>query len=976
MAEALVSTILKQLALLTTQELKLLCCVDKEVEKLISIFQAIQAMIEDAENRQVKELAGQDWLDKLKEVSYDIDDVLDKWITTRRKFQTKKVENASKLWKKVCSCILFDCFCCKKISLRHDIAFSIKNLNETLGVIAKEKDRFSFSLTISSTSQLEHQITNFLIDLSEVFGRNNSKNDLMKLLLTESSEAPILSVVSIVGMGGIGKTTLARIVFNDDKVNTYFDKKIWVCVSVPFDESKIAKAILESLIGVAPNLSELETMLQKIRESLREKKFLLVLDNVWTETPNSWEQLKDSLKYGSHGSRIIVTTRKKSTVEIMGTTNMIQLGELVDDESWLLFTRIAFFGKAKEECENFIDIGRKIVAKCKGMPLALKTLGSLLRLKTHVEQWQRVLDSNLWEKEVIEAKLSPPILLSYYDLPSKLKKCISYCALFPKDYVIEKGALIKLWMAQGYLGNEKMELDGENYFNTLVMRSFFQDFQKSEYDDNIIQCKMHDIVYDCIQSIAKNKCSYIEFESPTMPQFEMSMRSIRHATIKLPSIPPYILNLKLRSLVVETEFDDFTLNTSLSKKLTCLRTLALNLGCRKANLEGIKNLIHLRYFELHSFDTIILSEALCDLYNLQTLDLTDCLNLKKLPQGIGKLVNLRHLLIVGTLDLEYIPKGVERLSCLRTLNKFIIGGDGYNNKACTSLDSLKNLKLNQRSLQLVLRYVRDINAIKLANLGSMKNLLDLVLRFDMLGDKRTSELILGVLKLPSNLLKLQILGYGGRSMPFDWKVSLSKLRELQLCVFSACEYLPPLGKLPSLESLTIYSMHEVVRVGNEFLGIENGVTSIIAFPKLKFLRFLELAKWKEWHFETSEYTDEDSTIFETSEYTVEDITIMPCLRFLSMMFCPELKAIPDQILRTPTLQHLEISYCNILRESYETEDGRSKISHIPKTTFRNIFPGYYKRKLQERRWKEQNLSHRKDNNLLKALKLKRLKNIL
>ncbi|XP_044486342.1 putative disease resistance protein RGA3 [Mangifera indica] len=838
MAEPVVSTILTQLALLTSQELKLLWGVDKEVEKLISNFQAIQAVIEDAEYRQVKELAVRHWLDKLKEVSYDIDDVLDKWITTSKKFQMKKVENASKLWKKVS--ISFDCFFCKKVSLRHEIAFSIRDLKETLDTIAMEKNSFNFSPTVSTSTQLEHKITTSFIDLLEVQGRDDYKNTLINLLLIESSQAPIIHIISIVGMGGIGKTTLARIAFNDDKVNTHFDKKIWVCVSVPFVETNIAKAILESLTDVAPNVSELETMLRKIRQSLEGKKFLLVLDDVWTETPDDWKQLKNSLKCASKGSKIIMTTRKESTAKIMGATNMIPLGKLSDNESWLLFTQIAFFGKTKEKCEKFIDIGRKIVDKCKGLPLALKTLGSLLSLKSEVEEWQRALDSNLWGIDKIEAELFPTLLLSYYDLSSILKKCLSYCALFPKDYVIEKDALIKLWMAQGYLGNEEMELVGEKYFNTLVMRSFFQDFEKSEYDNNIIRCKMHDIVHDCIQSIAKNECSYIEFESPTMPQFEISTKSIRHVLIKLSSIPPYILNLKLRSLVVETERNDFTLNTSLSKKLTCLRTLALNLGWGKANLEGIKNLIHLRHFELHSITTVILSEALCDLYNLRTLDLTGCWNLRKLAQGIGKLVNLRHLLILRTFSLEYIPKGVERLSCLRTLNKFIIAGDGYNKKACTSLDCLKNLKLNQRSLELELGNVRDINALKLAYLESMKNLLDLVLR---------------------------------------------KWRHIN-----------------------------------------------IAFPKLKVLRFGYLTEWKEWHFETSEYTDEDSTIFETSECIDEDITIMPYLHFLSMIDCPELKAIPDQILRTPTLQHLEISDCDILRESYKTEDGRSKFSHIPKIT--------------------------------------------
>ena len=174
-----------------------------------------------------------------------------------------------------------------------------------------------------------------------------------------------------------------------------------------------------------------------------------------------------------------------------------------------MFSQVAFSGKTSEECQKFEEVGRRIVKKCKGLPLAVKTLGSLLRFKNTIEEWHRVLDSEMWELEQAENGIFPPLLLSYFDLPSELKRCFLYCAIFPKDYDISKDQLIKLWMAQDYLKpkqNKDMELVGEEYFEKLAMRSFFQDFDIDQDDGSIITCKMHDMVHDLAQYLTKNEC--------------------------------------------------------------------------------------------------------------------------------------------------------------------------------------------------------------------------------------------------------------------------------------------------------------------------------------------------------------------------------------------------------------------------------------------------------------------------------------
>ena len=266
-------------------------------------------------------------------------------------------------------------------------------------------------------------------------------------------------VISLVGMGGIGKTTLAQLAYNDSALNSaHFEKKVWICVSEPFDKFMVAKAIIQPFGGHVSNVTQWSSLMDKMCETIRGKKLFLVFDDVWTEDSMLWEPFRLALLNVAQGNRILVTTLKSEVADVIRSAKRINLEELSDDDCWLIFSTIAFFGRDFEQRKDLEEIGSKTSDKCKGLALTARTLGSLMRCKSRKEQWEMVFCSRLWELEDIERGLFAPLLLSYYDLPSPLRQCFSYCAVFPKDYVFFEEDLTSMWMAQGYIkSNANME---------------------------------------------------------------------------------------------------------------------------------------------------------------------------------------------------------------------------------------------------------------------------------------------------------------------------------------------------------------------------------------------------------------------------------------------------------------------------------------------------------------------------------------
>ncbi|GLT37342.1 hypothetical protein SLA2020_116640 [Shorea laevis] len=800
-----------------------------ELNRLCGKLDMIRAVLQDAERRQVGDAAVKLWLGKLRDVARDVEDVLDE-VDCERREQEVRIQKQTK--KKVC--LFFTPS--NPFIFRLKIANKIKNLIASIVEINKEATEFGLQSRLASHEPRSNPQTTYARPgyYPRVIGREDDVSKIVDLLVDSSNKEP-LSVISIVGKGGLGKTTLVKSVQNHEKIGRHFAKIMLICVSEDFDVKRVLKKMLESLTKEDCSIENQATLVEKLQYLLKNENHLLILDDVWNEDKLKWEALRGCLLEinKNEGSRVAVTTQSEKVASIMGTLreHMYHLQELEDDKCWSIIEQRAFGGSSVRDPE-LEAIGKQIAKKCRGVPLVADVIGATLSYQRDRSEWVSV--NNNFDAQGTSSSgddsgewINQALQLSFDHLPNHLKQCFAFCSIFPKDFEIEKAMLIQLWMAEGFLQPSKrssMEDIGDKYFNDLLSYSLFLD-EERDSTGKIKSCKMHDLIHNLATSNSKSET--LTFKAGS----EGNIAQVLHLNLvdAEEMVPANFVEVagKLHSLFLKGDV--------LCKMPNSFKRLRI-LSCGGDSLWGantnqlptwIGKMKHLRYLDISSFQIKELPQNIMELYSLQTLRFMNCHLMEKQPEGVENLVSLRHLYFN---EKRCMPLRIGRLKDLQTLQLFVVGLQ--EGSRIEELGCLSQLRGELRICNL--EHLENSSEAKKAKLSEKIGLYELRLEW---ADRNPEECnhdedVLAGLKPPSYLRNLTMEYYGGEKCPSWMKPSLSQsfsLNNLGGLKISSCKKLksiPSMSGLSSLEQLQVGDCPELTRIGDEELALPTSLRQL------------------------------------------------------------------------------------------------------------------------------------------------------
>ncbi|XP_075076224.1 putative late blight resistance protein homolog R1A-3 isoform X2 [Nicotiana tabacum] len=328
--------------------------------------------------------------------------------------------------------------------------------------------------------------------------------------LTQYDGSSDLKVISIIGMGGIGKTTLAKEVYDYESIRFHYDVRAWTTVSQKYNVRDILESLLHSAMGRKFYMDDELDLADRLRKSLIGKRYLIVMDDMWSS--NAWDDVRHCFPCRNNRSRILLTTRNKKLAYYAGTENLSLQMDLMDpDESWNLAKSMVFANEALPY--EFETIGKQIVEYCTGLPLAILVISGLLsRSKRTIEDWENIAEDvmSFVTKDPYE-RYRHVLGLCYNHLTSDLKACLLYFGIFPEDSEISVKGLVRCWMAEGFLKSEKdLEKEAEKCLHDLIDRHLVLVCKKSLDGTKIRSCKVHDLIHElCLRELAQSQDIFV-----------------------------------------------------------------------------------------------------------------------------------------------------------------------------------------------------------------------------------------------------------------------------------------------------------------------------------------------------------------------------------------------------------------------------------------------------------------------------------
>ncbi|KAF8409637.1 hypothetical protein HHK36_005715 [Tetracentron sinense] len=890
MAEALLALFLGKLGEQLIQEGELFLGVHEDIEWIKSELHAMGAFLKDADKRRRRDEGVEAWVGQVRDLVYDADDVVDDFVI-----------RMGTLHRNAFSFL-------KQYRLRRRVCSQIRKIKRDVIEVKARRDRYGFQVaqeeaSNSHVSSRGPGAASPFVEEHDIVGIEEDVEQLTKWLLKGDQRHRL--VISVVGMGGLGKTTLVKEVYKNIKMR--FECYSWVFVSQSYTVRDVLRNILfgfksskgEPALDVMDAMDEGQLQ-ERIYHYLQDKRYVLVLDDIWDA--RVWEEVKHALP--SYRGRVIFTTRIRDLVSPIDDINHIyDLQPLSYELAWSIFCKKAF---AKETCpEDSKEYTEAIVRRCGGLPLAIVTIGALMSNKgTNPPEWYSVLHTLSWElnhNRDLE-RLNTALLLSYNHLPFYLKYCFLYVGLFPEDYEIGRKRLIRMWVAEGFVRRSPGKTEEEvanNYFTKLIGRSMIQAITLHARDV-VKACRIHDLMRDVAVHIFKQEKfgSICEHGDNTIEERQRRLSICNNAN----NIPLNMSKLHLRSFLMFriSELSSSTLRKMLPD-LKLLRVLDLQGVPIEILPNELGNLIHLRYLDLRGTLIENLPKSLQNLRNLQTLDVRNT-KVKSFPSGMNMLQQLRHLHMASFRDRDEgfakMGRGTKCFKCLQTLSGVESDEDLVNE--LKSLTSLRKLYIGKMNIT---------NCKKLCDsLMEMKNLRSLTV---------ISEGWLELLQLeslsrpPPYLEKLKLQGPMHR-LP-KWFRSLSCLHTLYL--FKSLISEDPFLILQGLPNLVVLTLASSAYLSEE-IGCDRG-----GFPKLKLLRILDNDEWVTW-----------KPILEGT---------MPSLKYLLIADCPKLMRLPEGFQYLTALQDLTLTGMSIYFLYKLRETDHSKVRHVPEVSVVSQIDGAY-----------------------------------
>lgn len=728
---------------------------------------------------------------------------------------------------------------------------------------------------------------------SDIHGREDIHESITMQLLSDDSSCKF-PLIFLAARRGAGKTRLVRAVYNDQRVSDAFELRLWLCMSEKFDEKQLMVAIIEHATQVQCDITEMKFLQQLVKDVLRGRRFLLVLEDCDIEHHPFWGKISKIHKLGAKRSAIIITTKDETFAQrsspslLLRSLHFYSLKPLRDEHCLQILQQFAC-----ADDNRFMGVSSNVLYHCGGNPQYVKAICGLL---CHAKSVLQQLDN-------LKEALSPDLKLFCDILPQHLKSCLTLCSLFPKDFVFKRHQLIRLWMSQGFIKcgeSRNLEEIGTQYFSELICRSFFE--HSSLHDKKEDRFVMPKLFHDIVTSISKDVCFRCEDLWHTIPEKIGHLSLVpwdRRTVVALHHMTKQVRDLDAFMVVNRSELKNSSMSSPFLKleglddflvKFQSLLNLSYTvIGQLPASIRNLKNL---QYLAVNNTDIRRLPSELCLLENLLTLEARDCPQLVTLPEHIKNLAKLRHLDVRKQPGHVRMPIGVGQLMHLHSLPVLNVG-EGLSDCSIQELRDLDNL---HGDLAIAgLENVKVVNDAKEAKLNNKKYLETLTLEWSDNSiyfeddDDDVSVEVFQRLQPPHDLENLIVRNYSGSIFP-EWieKSPYDNLESMTLDNCYNCSILPDLGDLQSLRYLCIRKMYALKTFGYAASSSEGRRGG--KFPALEHLKLWEMYELEGW----IGVRDED----------------FPRLCAVSIYACPLLKSLPS----FPSLMNLSFHRCNQLPE--------------------------------------------------------------